>query len=407
MIFHYPPETTQSTEPALEARQSFAPWPYFAADEIDAALRVLSSGKVNYWTGNEGREFEREYATHTGTRYAIAVGNGTLALELALRAAGVGPGDDVITTPRTFIASASSAVAVGARPIFADVDFESQNITAESIAAVLTPATKAIIAVHLAGWPCDVESIVAVARERSIRVIEDCAQATGAAIRGRRVGSIGDFGAFSFCQDKILTTAGEGGMVTLNNQEEYERAWAYKDHGKSFDAVYRRQHTPGFRWLHESFGTNWRLTEIQSAIGRVQLRKLPSWLETRREYAAILTDCFSSVPALRVTRPPQYIEHAYYKYYVFLRTEALRTGWNRDRIVSSINERGVPCFSGSCSEVYLEKAFPSQCRPPERLPVARALGETSMMFLVHPTLTVDDIDFTCKVVKAVMHLSTR
>lgn len=406
-----PPSATYAAQTAEFAPSSndrcFAPWPYFAPDEMEAALHVLSSGKINYWTGNECREFEREYAEHTGTRHAIALANGTVALELALRVCGVGPGDDVVTTPRTFIASASSAVAVGARPIFADVDADNQSITAETIAPVLTPATKAIIAVHLAGWPCDIENIVALAGERGIAVIEDCAQAHGAAINGARVGSLGDIGAFSFCQDKILTTAGEGGMITLNSDEKYEQAWAYKDHGKSFDAVYRRKHAPGFRWLHESFGTNWRLSEIQAAIGRVQLRKLPDWVDKRREHAAIFDECFSTLETVRVTRPPQHIEHAYYKYYAFVRPEGLRPGWDRDRIVAAIASRGVPCFSGSCSEIYLEKAFPPAWRPPKRLPVAQRLGETSIMFLVHPTLTPEDIDMTCEVARAVLQQAAR
>ena len=303
---------------------AFARWPQFDNDEIEAAACVLQSGKVNYWTGNQGREFEKEYAEHAGRQHAIAVANGSLALELALRVLGVGPGDEVITSPRTFIASASSAVALGARPVFADVDRVSQNITAESIRAVLTPATRAIVVVHLAGWPCEMDEIMALAREHGLKVIEDCAQAHGATYKGRPVGSMGDIGAFSFCQDKIITTAGEGGMITLDSDEMYERAWAYKDHGKSYDAVHRRTHGPGFRWLHESFGTNWRLTEIQSAIGRLQLRKLPLWVELRRQHATALSASFRTLPGLRVTIPPAHVGHSYYKYYAFVCPEALR-----------------------------------------------------------------------------------
>jgi hypothetical protein len=382
-------------------------WPFFAEDEIEAAARVLRSGKVNYWTGNEGREFEKEYAEYTGKSHAVALANGSLALELALRVLGVGPGDEVITSPRTFIASASCAVAVGARPVFADVDRASQNITAGTIRTVLTPASKAIIAVHLAGWPCEMDEIMALARERGLKVIEDCAQAHGATFKGHPVGSFGDVGAFSFCQDKIITTAGEGGMITLDSDELYEKAWAYKDHGKSYDAVFRRTREPGFRWLHESFGTNWRLTEFQSAIGRMQLRKLSRWVQTRREHAAMLTEGISELPGLRVTLPPEYIGHAYYKYYLFVRPEALRAGWSRDRILAEILARGIPCFSGSCSEIYLEKAFPQEWRPQQRLVEARELGETSLMFLVHPTIRPEQIARTCEVLRQVMHEATR
>jgi dTDP-4-amino-4,6-dideoxygalactose transaminase len=390
----------------LAEERAAGAWPFFAENEIEAAARILRSGKVNYWTGNEGREFEKEYAEFTGRKHAVAVANGTLALELALRVLGIGPGDEVITSPRTFIASASCAVSVGARPVFADADRASQNITAESIRSVLTPATKAIVAVHLAGWPCEMNEILVLARTYGLKVIEDCAQAHGATYKGRPVGSIGDIGAFSFCQDKIISTAGEGGMITLDSDEMHENAWAYKDHGKSYDAVYRRTHAPGFRWLHESFGTNWRLTEIQSAIGRIQLRSLPRWVETRRRYASLLTECFSELPGLRVAIPPEHVGHAYYKYYAFVQPEALRKNWSRDRIVAEVTARGIQCFGGSCSEIYLEKAFPAEWRPESPLPTARELGETSLMFLVHPTLLPEQIARTCEVVTQVMREAT-
>ncbi|HVY69050.1 MAG TPA: DegT/DnrJ/EryC1/StrS aminotransferase family protein [Verrucomicrobiae bacterium] len=378
-------------------------WPHFAPDEIEAAAATLRSGKVNYWTGEEGREFEREYAAYTGSRHAIALANGTAALELALHALGIGPGDEVVVTPRTFLASASCVVVRGAKPVFAEIDRDSQNLTAETIRAVLTPRTRAIIPVHLAGWPCDMGPIMELANTHGLSVIEDCAQAHGATYHGRHVGSIGHIGAFSFCQDKILTTGGEGGLVTTDNKEWWEKMWSYKDHGKSHDAVYHRKHAPGFRWLHESFGTNWRLTEMQSAIGRVVLRKLPRWAAIRRRNAALLTAAFGAIPALRVTVPPPGIEHAYYKYYTFVKPEHLRPGWTRDRIMSEVNKRGTPCFSGSCSEIYLEKAFDLPgLRPAERLPVARELGETSLMFLVHPTLSEADMGRMATTVAEVM-----
>jgi dTDP-4-amino-4,6-dideoxygalactose transaminase len=381
-------------------------WPYFSQDVSDAVVRVLQSGNVNYWTGNEGRLFEAEFAEFTGCRHAVALANGTVALECALKALGVGPGDEVVTASRTFIASASCAVMLGARPVLADVDRDSQNINAESIRDVLTPRTKAIVAVHLAGWACEMDDILGLARERGIHVVEDCAQAHGATYHGRPVGSLGDVAAFSFCQDKIMTTAGEGGMVTTGSSELWNTMWSLKDHGKSYDAVYHDEHGPGFRWLHESFGTNWRLTEVQSAVGRIALEKLPGWISLRRKYAQIFTEEFSALPGLRVTKPPKHVEHAYYKYYVFLRPEELRPEWTRDRIVEAIKAKGVPCFSGSCSEIYLEKAFPPEWRPKERLPVARELGETSLMFLVHPTLTEEDIRATCEAVREVMMAAT-
>lgn len=381
----------------------FPAWPYFDENEIAAVAAVLRSGKVNYWTGEEARCFEREYAEHVGVRYAIALANGTVALELALYAFGIGAGDEIITTSRTFIASASAAVMRGATPVIADVDPASQNIALDEIKRLTTERTKAIIPVHLAGWPCDMDVIMAFANERGIKVIEDCAQAHGATYRGRPVGSFGHAAAFSFCQDKIISTGGEGGMLVTNDAQAWEKAWAYKDHGKSFDAVYSRNHQPGFRWVHDSFGTNWRMTEMQAVLGRLQLRKLSGWSESRRNNAAILTTGFSGIEGLRVTQPPSDIGHAYYKYYVFVETEKLRADWNRDRIMQAINDRGVPCFSGSCSEIYLEKAFEGTVsRPAKRLQVAQRLGETSLMFLVHPTLGQDDMREMVATVSEVM-----
>ena len=384
-----------------------APWPHYAQDEIDAVSHVLASGKVNYWTGDEVRAFEREYAEHTGCSHAIALANGTVALELALYALGIGPGDEVVVPSRTFIACASCAVVRGATPVAADVDPLSQNLTAETVRAALSPRAKAIITVHLAGWPCDMDPIMALARERGLKVIEDCAQAHGATYKGRPVGSIGDLAAFSFCQDKIITTGGEGGMLVTNDPALWAKAWSYKDHGKSYDALYRQPGPGLFNWIHESFGTNWRMTEMQAAIGRAQLRKLTQWRTARQRNAAMLTDAFSRFPGLRVTAPPPDFGHAYYKYYAFVRPEALRTGWTRDRIVEAIGAEGIPCSVGSCSEIYLEKAFPQSMRPAGRLGVARDLGETSLMFIVHPTLGEADMHDTAQAVAKVMRVAAR
>lgn len=386
----------------------FSPWPSFTQEEADAVSRVVLSNKVNYWTGTEGREFEKEFASWAGSEYAIALGNGTLALDIALKALNVGTGDEVITTPRTFLASASSIVTAGAAPVFADVDLNSQAITAASIKAVLTPKTKAVIVVHLAGMPAEMDEIMALSKEHSFYVIEDCAQAHGAKYKGRSVGSIGHVGAWSFCQDKIMTTGGEGGMVTTNSKELWSTMWSYKDHGKSFDAIYNREHPPGFRWLHESFGTNWRMTEMQAVLGRIQLTRMTEWTAKRQTYGAQLDQAATGFDCIRLVEVPEYIEHAEYKHYMFIKPEQLASGWDRDRIVNAIVERGVPCFQGSCSEVYLEKAFDNTpWRPETRLPNAVELGETSIMFLVHPTLTEDEIAKTTQVMKEVFGLASK
>ena len=381
----------------------FSPWPSFSEEEANAVRDVILSNKVNYWTGQECREFEKEFAAWAGCEHAIALANGTVALDLALQALGIGAGDEVIVTPRTFLASVSSIVNAGAIPVFADVDSESQNITAETIRAVLTPRTRAVICVHLAGWPCDMDPIMALAAEHDLKVIEDCAQAHGAHYKGRPVGSIGHVGAWSFCQDKIMTTGGEGGMVTTNDRALWSRMWSIKDHGKSWEAVYERQHAPGFRWLHESFGTNWRMMEVQAVIGRIQLQRMPTWQAKRLANAERIWSSARTLAGLRVPAVPAEVTHAAYKCYVFVEPASLKAGWDRDRILNEISARGVPCFSGSCSEVYLEKAFDDTgWRPVERLPVAKELGETSLMFLVHPTLTEAEIDRTCDVLAQVM-----
>lgn len=410
---------------------AFSSWPSFSSEEADAVHRVLLSNKVNYWTGTECREFEKEFAAWVGTRYAVALANGTLALDVALKALSIGPGDEVVVTSRTFIASVSCVVNAGATPVFADIHCNSGNIDAQAIAAVLTPRTKGVICVHLAGWPCDMDSIMALAAQHGLKVIEDCAQAHGARYRGRSVGSIGHVGAWSFCQDKIMTTGGEGGMVTCNDESLWRAMWAYKDHGKSYAAVYEREHPPGFRWLHESFGTNWRMLEMQAAIGRIQLRRMKDWTAARVTNAMALREALLPftgeggvvrVPPMHCDTcpvrggckalvgqgyPMSGCQHAFYKLYSYVRPENLACGWSRDRIIEEINARGVPCYVGSCSEVYLERAFDnSGWRPKERLPIAKQLGETSLMFLVHPTLLAAEIHKTQVVISEVLKEAT-
>lgn len=381
----------------------FSPWPAYTEEEALAVKEVLLSNKVNYWTGNECRTFEKEFAVWAGCKHAVALANGTVALDLALLALGIAAGDEVIVTSRTFLASVSSIITAGAIPIFADVDMNSQNITAETIRALITLKTKAIICVHLAGWPCEMDSIMDLAAEHNIYVVEDCAQAHGAQYKGQSVGSIGHIGAWSFCQDKIITTGGEGGMVTTNDLALWKKMWSYKDHGKSWDAVYEQAHPPGFRWVHECFGTNWRMTEIQAVLGLIQLKRMQEWQEKRLEHASKIWDTASQFSCARVPKLPPYIVHAAYKCYIFIEPLKLREGWDRDRILNMIVSRGVPCYTGSCSEVYLEKAFDNTgWRPHIRLPIAKQLGETSLMFLVHPTLTANEIELTCRVLSDVL-----
>lgn len=387
---------------------SNAPWPVYEEDEIAAVEAVLRSGKVNYWTGSVARDFEKAYAAYVGVPHAIAVANGTVALDLAWIALGIGKGDEVVVTSRTFLASVSSIVLAGATPVFADIDPDSQNITPDTVRAVLTPRTKAILCVHLAGWPCDMDGFLALAAEKNLRVVEDCAQAHGARYKDRPVGSFGDIAAFSFCQDKIMSTGGEGGLVTCRDEALWSRMWSFKDHGKSYEAVYHRAHAPGFRWLHESFGTNWRLTEMQAALGLRQLAKLDDWIARRRANAAALFAELQGLAALRIPAEPADIYHAAYRAYAFVRPEALKPGWDRDRLMQAVAAAGVPCMSGSCSEVYREKAFDGTgLRPAQPLPMARELGETSLAFLVHHTLSPEDLRQVGRVARGIIQDATR
>ncbi len=390
----------------------FSAWPAYNKEEQDAVLNVLQSNKVNYWTGNEGREFEKEFAAFSDCQFAVAVANGTVALDLAWKALSLPHGSEVIVTSRSFMASVSSIVMAGLTPVFADIDLDSQNLSPETIAPLINKNTSAILCVHLAGWPCEMEPILALAKRHSIKVVEDCAQAHGAQYKGRSVGSWGDIAAWSFCQDKIMTTAGEGGMVTTNEERLWSAAWSFKDHGKSYEAVYDREHSPGFRWLHESFGTNWRITEMQSAVGRYQLTQMPDWHTKRTLNANAIAEACRHFPALRVPEIPHYVRHAYYKFYAFIDESLLKGSWSRDSIVAAISDEGVPCFSGSCSEIYLEKAFDGTgFRPKHALKNAHILGKTSMMFLVHPTLTQKEIahtqDVICKVMQEASHEYTQ
>ena len=378
-------------------------WPCFSKVEADAVSKVLLSNKVNYWTGEEGKKFEQEFSEWCGTKYAVALSNGTVALEIALRALGVGPGDEVIVTPRSFIASVSCVINVAAKPIFADVDLNSGNIYPASIKNVISPKTKAIICVHLSGFPCELDEILNIAVENNLFVIEDCAQSHGAVYKSKRVGSIGHIGCWSFCQDKIMTTGGEGGMITTNNDILWRKIWSLKDHGKSYKAVYEVKHPPGYRWLHDSFGSNFRMTEMQATIGRIQLKKIENWNKKRSEVATLLTQTFMKFDSLiRIPELNPSFIHAWYKFCVYVKDQGLAKDWNRDRIIEEINQNGIPCFSGPCPEIYLEKAFQKNSKPQKRLNNAKKLGESTLMFLVHPSLSKVDIENSCETIDLIL-----
>ncbi len=381
----------------------FSPWPSFTQKEADKIHSILLSNRVNSKTGTECQLFEQEFSQFSDTKYAIAVSNGTTAIDLALRAIEISPGDEVIVPARTFFATASSVALLGGIPIFADVDRQSGNICPESVRTKITNKTKAIMCVHLAGWPCDMDALLAIANEFGLKIIEDCAQAHGAKYNGKSVGSFGDIGCWSFCQDKIMTTGGEGGLVSTNNYDLWYKMWSFKDHGKDYNTVNNQQKTSGFKWLHHSFGSNYRMTELQAAIGRIQLTYMADWIRLRNRNASLLARAFESFDVASTFEVPSGITHGQYKFYAYVNLDKLAENWTRDRIIEIINSLGVPCYQGACPEVYLEKAFDDlSYRPTTRLPIAKQLGETSIVFLVHPTLTDTEIDKTVEVIKEVL-----
>jgi dTDP-4-amino-4,6-dideoxygalactose transaminase len=358
------------------------PWPQYEQDEQDAVQRVLASGKGNYWSGEEGKLFEQEFATWCGAKHGLCVFNGTVAIELALRAVGITCGDEVIVTPRSFLASAAAVVAIGAIPVFADVDFDSGNITPETIQKVITSRTRGIVAVHLGGWPADMPTIMDLANEHGIKVIEDCAQAHGATISGQGVGSFGHAAAFSFCQDKIMSTGGEGGMILTNEDGVRDIAWSLRDHGRNRERTLSNDHPSGFRWTQERIGTNGRMTEMQAAIGRCQLRKVDTWVSQRVHNAAVLSQALKGAKGIFVPEPAAHYSHSYYRL-----TALFHEATERDNVVDVLRSVGVPAAVGPCPEIYLEQAFVELgFQPASRLLVAHDLGMKSMVLSVHPAI---------------------
>lgn len=379
-------------------------WPQFNEKTISRVSEVLKSGKVNQWTNSIVKEFEDKFSKYFGCEYSVAVFNGTVALELCLKTLGLTEGDEIIVTSRTFLASATCAIWYGIKPVFVDVDLNSQNITLETIKHGITKKTKAVILVHLAGWPCDLEEICGYCKKNNIWVIEDCAQAHGAKYNDKYVGTWGDINAWSFCQDKIITTGGEGGMVTTNNLELYKRAWSIKDHGKGYDKVFNKEHENGFRWLHEEIGTNWRMLPIQAVIGIDGLDELNNWVEHRRKIAYIYNNGLKDIDGVRLTIPSENIYHSYYKYYFFIEPEKFRV--SRDEIIEEINKQGVFCQIGSCGEIYKEKSL-EKFKPETDLSNAKKLFETALLLKCDPLITKDNAIGYIKIINTILNNFTK
>jgi dTDP-4-amino-4,6-dideoxygalactose transaminase len=379
-------------------------WPYYDQEMIDISSEILKSGKVNYWTGNFCKEFEKAFAKKFEQKYAVSLMNGSVALTAAYMALDLKENDEVITTPRTFIATTSAMQLLNIKPVFVDICRNSGNIKADYIEKAINTKTKAIAVVHIGGWPADMPSICRLAKKYNLKVLEDCSQAHGAKINNKSVGSFGDISTWSFCQDKIITTGGEGGMVSTNNLKLMDKIWSYKDHGKTREAVYEKTHGPGFRWLHERIGTNLRMTEIQAGIGKIQIDRLNQWIDLRNRNALILYDYLKDIPCIRIPMPDKNIQSAWYKFYVYLEFQKLNLGWDRNRIIRELNQKNFPAFYGSCSEIYMEKGLKNYkiSGNKKRLKNAEELGKTSLMFLVHPTITYEQITNYAKNIRIIL-----
>lgn len=402
----------------MVSRISLPSWPIFEQDELRAVEDVLRSGRVNYWTGSSCRNFESEWSRAHGGIRSLSMANGSLTMDAALRALGVGPGDEVVVSPRSYVASAMCVVLAGATPVFADVDPESGCITPETADAVRSERTRAVIPVHIGGWPCDMAGFAAWAGRHGIHVVEDCAQSHGGHICGKPLGTFGTMASWSFCQDKIMTTGGEGGMLCTADEALHARCWAFAQHGKDLQATTAPAEgvAPGsFRWVVRHEGTNLRMTEMQAAIGLCQLAKLRGWNEARRRNSLIMQDALCGIPHLRVPRTPD--GHAHYRCVAF--TDGPDAPAMRDHLLAGLNQTGIPVMHGSCSEIYLEHAFQRKGLTPKfmsrgvldsegRLPVARRLGETSLTFLVHHTIDESTMrSYACAVREAVLKIATQ
>ena len=379
-------------------------WPFFSKGEIKAVRKILESNKVNYLFGDEGDRFEKNFAKFSDSKYALAVANGTLALDLCMRSIGISKNDEVIVTGRTFIASASCISILGGTPVFVDVDLNSQNINVELIKRAITKKTKAIICVHFAGFPCDMPEIMKMAKKNSLFVIEDCAQAHGAKINNRSVGSFGDINAWSFCNDKIMTTGGEGGMVTTNNKNLYNWICSFNNHGKDLRKYYAisKKAINTFPLIHDSLGLNYRLTEMQSAIGNFQLNKMQSWIRIRNRNAEIIIKKLKDLDLIVTPNIDKKFSHAFYKLYLTIDPNYLKPKKNRGSILKELNKRGVMASFGSSGRVFAEKAFHKFKTVPPGLPNSSFLEENSIMIQVHPTITKNEISNTASIIHKVL-----
>ena len=388
-------------------KHKFSSWPSYSKLELKAVSKVLSSGKVNYLYGQYGKIFEKNFARYINTKYSIAISNGTVALELALLSLSLNHNDEVIVTPRSYFSSASSILKVGLKPIFADIDINSQNITLDSIKKLINKKTKVIICVHLAGFPCDMNEISSFARKKKIKIIEDCSQAHGAKIKNKKVGSFGDISVWSFCNDKIISTGGEGGMLTTNHRKYWQFMWSYKDQGKNYQKFFSKKNNNKFKYIHDNIGSNFRITEIQSIIGIIQLQNLDKNIKLRNIYAKLINKTLIKFPSVQTTKIKKYYIHSYYRYYFFINQKYLKKKWNRDKILKKISSYNINCGTGSCPTIYKEKPFRNIFKTHKRKFInAEKLGKSSISLAIHHKLNYKEVILICNILNKVLKEAT-
>lgn len=391
-------------------------YPYFDSKTIKKVEEILRSGKVNYWTGNECKQFEKNFSTYVGNKYSVAVSNGSVALEIALKALNLKKKDKIIVTPRSFIISASCVLNLGLRPIFADVD-DNGNLSIEGIEKVYNKNVKAIILVHLNGLSCDLDPILKFVNKNKIYLIEDCSQAHGAIYKGKKVGSFADISIWSFCQDKIISTGGEGGMISTNKKKLWLKCWSYKDHGKNYNSIFYKKHKTGFRWLHDDLGSNYRMTEMQAAIGREQLKTLDRQIQIRNKIAKIyLKELKNYYLQYNLLQKPDFkcqtcpfkqndkscnkCKHAFYRLNLYINPKKI----SQIKLISQLNKNNICCGVGSCPEIYREKIFKRlNSYPKKRLPNAKLLGQRSITFPNNPYKNLKKIKSEINTIKKILN----
>jgi len=387
-------------------------YPSYNQNTLKKVQQVLKSGRVNYWTGNECKEFEKEFSKYIGNKYATTLSNGSVALELALKALRLKEGDEIIVSPRSFIISASCVFNLGLKPIFADVD-NNGNLSIQGIKNAYNKKVKAIIVVHLNGLVCDMDPILKFVKKNKIFLIEDCSQAHGAIYKGNKAGSFGDISTWSFCQDKIISTGGEGGMISTNNKRLWLKLWSLKDHGKNYRSVYFKNHKTGFKWLHDDLGSNYRMTEIQAVIGREQLKSLDKQIKKRNMIAKLyineLEDYYTKYKIFKkpnfryqtyLSKENNHNVHAFYRLNLFINKNKI----SQNKLIQQFNKYKINCGVGACPEIYREKIFKKlKLYPKKRLINSKLLGETSIMFPINPNASIKKVKLEINSIKKILN----